>query len=134
MHCHHPKQPANQQERFSYDRQCFHVQTPASKLFFRAVHKHLCRCTCRLDTCQRTAETLNSHQFMTCLMVGLSLQPRESLFYTLYSHREAYTGDGHCTVHGVCSIALAKSSYSSTLYIWIKAPYSTRNTARLSNT
>ena len=137
MHCHHPKRPTNQPVHLSYDGLCYHVQTPASNFFFWTVQNNLCQSTCRLDTCQRTPETLNSHWFMASLIACLSLQHHGSPFYRLFSHREAYTGDGHCTVHGVCTIALAnlKSSYLSSLYIGIKAPYSTRNgTARLSNT
>ena len=135
MNCHHPKRPVNQPVHLSYDGLFYHVQTPASNLFFWTVQDILYRCTCRLDTCQRAPETLNSHWFMASLIASLSLQHHGSPFYRPFSHREAYTGNGHCTVHGVCSIALAKSSYLSTLYIRIKAPYSTRNgTARLSNT
>ncbi len=65
----------------SYDGLCYHVQTPASKLFFWTVQNNLCCCMCRLDTCQRTPETLNSHWFMASLMARLSLQPHGSQFY-----------------------------------------------------
>jgi hypothetical protein len=58
-------------------------------------------------TRQRSPETLNSHLFMASLIASLSLQHPESLFYLQYSHREAYTGDGHSRVHGVFTIALA---------------------------
>ena len=113
MNCHHPKRPANQLVRLSYDGLCYHVQTPASNFFFWTVRNNLCRRTCRVGTCQRTPETLNSHQFMSSLIACLSLQHHGSPFYQLFSHRDAYTCNGHYTVHGVCSIALAKSSYLS---------------------
>ena len=106
------------------------------QFFFGTKQNNLCRRTCRLDTCQRTAKTLNSHRFMASLMSGMSLQPHMSPFYQLYSHREAaHTGQGHHTFHGVCAIALSKSSSLSPVYIWGKAPHCTWNgTARLTDT
>ncbi len=69
---------------------------------------------------------------MAGVIAGLSLQHHGSPFFTPYSHREAYTGDEDSTVHGVCTIALALANPPtqlnlSTMYVRIKAPYSTQN-------
>ena len=130
MNWHHPKRPANQLVHLSYDGVCYYVQTPASNFFFWTVQNNLCSSTCRLDTCQGTPETLNSHWFLASLIACMSLQHHGSPFYRQFSYRETYTGDGHCTVHGGCSIALVKSSYLSTLYIWIKTPTTTGTVQR----
>ena len=108
---------------------------PLQSTFFGVLHMNLCHCTCRLDTCWRTTETLNSPRFMTTLVDRLSLQPHMSPFYQLYTHREAHKGQGHSTFHGVCAMALAKTSSLSPVDIRGRAPYCTQNaTVRLTYT
>jgi hypothetical protein len=116
IYCHHPKQPVNLPGCFSYDWLCYHIQTPASKLFFWTVQHNLCCCTCSLDTYQRSPETLDSHWFMASVIACLSLQHHGSPFYPPYSHREAYPGYGNSKVHGVCTVALANPPTLDSVY------------------
>ena len=111
------------------------LKLPLQSSFFGVFQMNLCHCTCRLDTCWRTTETLNSPRFMTTLVDRLSLQPHMSPFYQLYTHREAHKGQGHSTFHGVCAMALAKTSSLSPVDIRGRAPYCTQNaTVRLTYT
>jgi hypothetical protein len=93
---------------------------PLQSFFFWTVLHNLCRCTCRLDTCQRTpinAQITSVHG--QCYSRPVSLTPWEPILFTVLSYRGLHR---RWTLHSSWCLrhCTGQISYSSTLYNGIK--------------